>query len=93
MPHYDRHAGVSKTFASKNDSIFDDERDPMEDAAQALREVEVDAVRPARPASKGHDLSSMSIDDLRTFAAKLSVPNRGTITQREELEAAILARL
>lgn len=93
MPHYDRHAGLNESFVSKNDSVFDEERDPMEDAAQALREVEVDAVRSVEPAGRKHDLNSMSIDELRSFAAKLNVPNRGAITQRDELEAAILARL
>ncbi len=65
----------------------------MEDAAQALREVEVEAVRPMKAPSQEYDLGSMSIDDLRSFAAKLNVPDRGAMTQRAQLIAAIRARL
>ncbi len=97
MPHYDRHSRVNESFSSsergESDSIFDDDRDVLGDAAQALREVEVEAVRPAKRAGKEHDFSSLSIEDLHTFAAKLNVPTREAMTQRAQLIAAIRAHL
>jgi len=35
----------------------------------------------------------MSIDELRALAAKLDVPNRGAITDQDQLIAAIRARM
>jgi hypothetical protein len=95
VPHYDRHAGYRESTVAQNDSVLDDDVDAMEEAAQALREVEVDAVRPTstgQPASDQPSLEDMSIDELRALAAKLDVPNRGAITEQDALIAAIRER-
>ena len=86
-----------------NDSVLDDDLESrpteaaIEDAAAALREVEVEAVQDlgqstiAAPSSK--DLDSMSIDDLRKLAAKLDIPDRGQIVEKDKLVAAIRLRM
>jgi hypothetical protein len=88
-----------------NDSVLaeDVETRPTEaaidDAAAALREVEVEAVQTdhstqstiAAPSSK--DLDNMSIDDLRKLAAKLDIPDRGQIVEKDKLVAAIRQRM
>jgi hypothetical protein len=93
VPHYDRHAGINDLTIGHNDSVFDDDEDAMDEAAQALREAEVEAVWPA-PASIEHTrFENMSIDELRALAAKLDVPNRGAITDEVLLIAAIRERM
>jgi hypothetical protein len=75
---------------------LDEDADAMEDAAQALREAEVEAVRPVSREQASSDepsLESMSIDQLRALAAKLDVPNRGAITEQDALIAAIRERM
>ena len=93
MPHYDRHFGVSKSADGHSDSVLDDDEDAMDEAAQALREAEVEAVRPNPANSNETPLESMSIDELRALAAKLDVPNRGAITGQKQLIAAIRKRM
>ena len=45
VPHYDRNFGVSKSIDGlSGDSVLDDDEDAMYEAAQALREAEVEAV-------------------------------------------------
>ena len=64
-----------------------------------LREVEVEAVQTdhstqstiAAPSLK--DLDQMSIDDLRKLAAKLDIPDRGQIVEKDKLVAAIRQRM
>jgi len=48
VPHYDRHAGLKESAKSDSDSVLGDDEDAMQDAAQALREAEVEAVRPTK---------------------------------------------
>jgi hypothetical protein len=86
-----------------NDSVLDDDLESrpteaaIEDAAAALREVEVEAVQDlgqskiAAPSSR--DLDSMSIDDLRKLAAKLDIPDLGQIVEKDKLVAAIRLRM
>jgi hypothetical protein len=73
--------------------VLDDDKDAMEEAAEALREAEVEAVQPNKPSPGSPQLESMSIDELRALAAKLDVPNRGAITDQDQLIAAIRARM
>ena len=93
MPHYDRHAGLHESNVGQNDSVLDDDNDAMDEAAQALREAEVEAVRPAKVAGDETRLEDMSIDELRARAAELDVPNRGAITEQDLLIAAIRERM
>jgi hypothetical protein len=86
-----------------NDSVLDDDLESrptegaIEDAAAALREVEVEAVQDlgqsklAAPSSR--DLDHMSIDDLRKLAAKLDIPDREKIIEKDKLVAAIRLRM
>ena len=88
MPHYDRSAG--KFESANRESVFDDdEQDPMDGAAQALREAEVEAVRPAKTSPKHPQLETLSLDELRAFAAKLDVPDAGAATDQAQLIAKI----
>ncbi|MCI0331683.1 MAG: hypothetical protein L0228_00480 [Planctomycetes bacterium] len=79
MPHYDRHADVS---AEQNDFIEspsdDTDQAAMEDAAEALRQVEVEAVQdePNVSTLDASQLDFMSIDELRAVAKQLDVPDR-----------------
>lgn len=94
MPHYDRNFGAARPKSVPNDSIFDDEEpDAMDGAAHALREVEVEAVRPGPASPDKVRLEDKSIDELRALAAKLDVPDRGTLTIKEQLIAAIRQRM
>jgi hypothetical protein len=93
VPHYDRHFGVLKSAEGQSDSVLDDEEDAMDGAAQALREAEVEAVRPNLVTADQPQLANMSIDELRALAAKLDVPNLGAITDQEQLIAAIRQRM
>jgi hypothetical protein len=92
VSHYDPNAGAYESTA-QSDSVLDDDENAMDVAAQALREAEVEAVQPKRPAPDAEQLEQLSIDELRALAAKLDVPNRGAITERDRLIAAIRARL
>jgi hypothetical protein len=93
VPHYDRHGGVSPSAIGQNESVLSDDEDAMEEAAQALREAEVEAVRPIKEVPDHLRLESMSIDELRALAAKLDMPNRGAIIERDQLIAAIRERI
>ena len=54
MPHHDRDANIREPAAAQNESVFDED-DAMEEAAQALRQVEVEAVQPDDSAEKRAD--------------------------------------
>jgi len=69
VPHYDRHGGLRESHIEQRDSVLDDDADAMDEAAHALREAEVEAVRPAPVASDEKRLEDMSIDELRALAA------------------------
>jgi hypothetical protein len=92
-PHFDRHAAGSNVTTLRNEIGGAPEDDAMTVAAEALREAELEAVQPDFSSSESTALEQMSIDDLRKLAAKLDVPNRGAITQQDELIAAIRTRL
>jgi hypothetical protein len=92
VPHYDRHSGINESQVGQNDSVLDDNEDPMDEAAQALREAEVEAVRPNNATADEKRFENMSIDELRALAAELDVPDRGKIIEKDELIAAIRAR-
>jgi hypothetical protein len=82
-PHYDRHADPS---AAQNDAHIAaaggiDEA-AMDVAAEALREVEVEA---AQPEPEIPDVSSLDAIELESM-------NRATFTEKEELLAAIRQR-
>lgn len=51
MPHYDRDDDVREPAATQNESVFDED-DAMVEAAQALRQAEVEAGRPDDSAEK-----------------------------------------
>jgi hypothetical protein len=97
-PHYDRHADPS---AAQNDAHIAaaggiDEA-AMDVAAEALREVEVEAAQPEPEipdvsSLDAIELESMNIDELRLVAKELDIPDRATITEKEELLAAIRQR-
>jgi len=95
MPHYDRNASPA---AEQNDlatSANIGEETAVENAAAALREVEVEAVKeePVSESTKMDRLDSMTIDELREIARDLSIPDRGTIIDQDELIAEIRKRL
>jgi hypothetical protein len=93
VPRYDRKAGGYEPAPSQSDSVFDDDENAMDVAAQALREAEIEAIQPKQPSADGDQLETLSIDELRALAAELDVPNRGTITERDRLIAAVRARM
>jgi hypothetical protein len=102
MPHYDRYADPS---AEQNDLNTPSEAGidnaALDGAAEALREVEVQAAKPEAPEGRtdssivsidsltSSQLESMNIDELRAVAKELDIPDRATITDRDELIAAI----
>jgi hypothetical protein len=67
----------------------------MEDAAEALRQAEVEAVQPDPDVNSlnASELDQMSIDELRAVARVLDVPERSKITEQDELLEAIRRRL
>jgi vacuolar-type H+-ATPase subunit F/Vma7 len=93
VPHYDRHARGYESSGAQGESVLDDDKDAMEEAAEALREAEVEAVLPNKSAANSPQLENMSIDELRALAAELEVPNRGAITEQDQLIAAIRERM
>ena len=93
MPHYDRHARGYESTGTQGESVLDDDKDAMEEAAEALREAEVEAVLPNKMSAGSPQLEKLSMDELRALAAKLDVPNRGAITDQAQLVAAIRERM
>lgn len=98
MPHYDRHATPSAEQNNLAEKSGASDGVDMESAAEAIREVEVKAVRPEPdvpdPSTLNDaDLQQMSIDDLRVIAQKLDIPDRSKITEQDELIAEIRKRL
>lgn len=65
----------------------------MVDAAEAVREVEVEAVAPDVTHLNNEKLQHMNIDELRSIAKQLDIPHRETITEQDELVAAIQRNL
>jgi len=62
-------------------------------AAEALRHAELEAVDVDAAQVDEPPFESLNIDELRAVAKELGVPDRGTIVDRDELIAAIRARL
>ena len=91
-PHYDRQTGLSEPGA-QNEFGGGPVGEAMDDAAEALRQVEVESVQPEASATDRSQLENMSIDQLRKLAAELDVPDRGTITEQDQLIAAIRRRM
>jgi hypothetical protein len=93
-PHYSRPLAPAPSDTSGN-IAGGQQTDPMDIAAEAIRQAEVEAVRteaePSMPVSAR--LEEMSIDELRRLAAELDVPDRGKIIEQDELIAAIKRRL
>jgi len=92
VPHYDRNTGIKNPSIGNSDSVLDDDVDAMDEAAEALREAEVESVRPTPPSAGHKQFEDMSIDELQALAAELDVPNRGAITDRALLIGAIRER-
>jgi hypothetical protein len=98
MPHYDRHADPSAEQNQFDEPEGAVDEAAMDDAAESLRAVEIQAVRPEPEVPDvstldAADLEHMSIDELRVVAKKLDVPDRGKITEQDELIAEIRKRL
>jgi hypothetical protein len=98
MPHYDRNAGISAEQNEFREAEGPLEEEAMADAAEAIREVEIKAVRPDPDIPDLSTLDAakierMSIDELRVVAKELDVPNRSQITEQDELIAEIKTRL
>jgi hypothetical protein len=99
MPHYDRHADASAEQNQVHESTAGGvDTDAVEDAAEAIRDAEIQAVRPDPEipdllAIDAAQLESMSIDELRVVAKQLDVPDRSKITEQDDLIAAIKQRL
>jgi hypothetical protein len=96
-PHYDctpeRVAAtghsVSAPLSVSNSIGSGPDEDAMEEAAEALRQAEVEAVLPDLDALEPSQLEHMSIDELRAVAKALDVPGRAQITEQDELIEAI----
>src|SRR5262245_10370233 len=92
-PRYDRHFGASGANVAQSEYSGGPDDEAMDDAAQALRRAEVEAVQPEHSSPGSPRLEQMSIDELRALAAKLDVPDRGKIIEQDELISAIRPRL
>jgi hypothetical protein len=96
-PHYDRHADPSAEQNAPNAApVGGVDGQALEDAAEALRKVEVEAAQPEIPDVSSIDpsqLDKMSIDELRAVAKELGVPDRSKIIEQDELIEAIRRRL
>jgi hypothetical protein len=94
-PHYDRNFAASQESFRGGVAGVATDADAIEEAAEALREVEVEAAQTSAESStesNADDLDTMSIDELRKIAASLEVPHRAQIINRDELTTAIRAR-
>jgi hypothetical protein len=89
-PHYERPPQTVPGAPSTPSTIGsgpDDEA--MEEAAEALRQAELEAAQPDVSTLDASQLEHMSIDELRAVAGALDVPDRAQITELDELIAAI----
>jgi hypothetical protein len=92
-PHYDRQAAIDLAGQSPERLGSGPDEEVMEDAAEALRQAEIEAALPDLHSLDEAQLEQMSIDELRAVANALDVPNRAQITEQDELIEAILLRL
>jgi hypothetical protein len=87
---------VNRNAMFEEESSYVDEA-AMADAAEAVREVELDAAEAEAEGQEIPDVSQlnkekllhMNIDELRAVAKQLDVPERESITDQDELVAAI----
>jgi hypothetical protein len=87
---------VNRNATLEEEASYVDEA-AMADAAEAVREVEVDAAEAEAEGREVPDVSQlnkeklqhMNIDELRIVAKQLDVPDRESITNQDELVAAI----
>ena len=92
-PHYTRVPGVSDISVAPIETGNESEGEALNEAAEALREADIEAAASGIEANEMPQLESMSMDELRVMAAELHVPNRGQILEQAELIAAIRQRL
>jgi hypothetical protein len=94
-PHYERSQSLAETTPAPSNIGSGPDDEAMEDAAEALRQAEVEAVQPDPDVSSlsASELDEMSIDELRAVARVLDVPDRSKITEQDELIEAIRRRL
>lgn len=91
---------VHRNAMFEEETNFVDEA-AMVDAAEAVREVEVDGAEAESKGQETPDVSKlnkemllhMNIDELRAVAKQLDVPDREAITDQDELVAAIQKHL
>jgi len=99
---YSRASFSSSDGKVNRNAMFEEEMNyvdeaAMADAAEAVREVEVDAAEAEAAGKEVPDVSQlnkekllhMNIDELRIVAKQLEVPDRESITDQDELVAAI----
>lgn len=92
-PHYHRRAGFSGTAVAQRDPKLGDGDAALQNAAEAIRAAEIEAVQPVVSQEDWTKLEDRSIDELRKLAAQLGVPDRAQITEQDELIAAIRQRM
>jgi hypothetical protein len=90
--HYDRNPNTSDLVLEDDELNSASDGKAVDDAAAALREVEVEAVRTVIPEDVTKEsvrLDGLSIDQLRSLAVQHGVPNCGQNVERRDLIAAI----
>ena len=94
-PHHEQRARASGAKTAHSTLGSGPDNEAMEDAAEALRQAEVEAVQPEPDVSSlsASKLDQMSIDELRAVARVIDVPDRSKITEQDELIEAIRRRL
>jgi hypothetical protein len=94
-PHYERPLPASSADSAHSTIGSGPDDEAMEDAAEALRQAEVEAVQPDPDVNSlsASQLERMSIDELRAVARVLDVPDRSKIIEQDDLIEAIRRRL
>ena len=92
-PHFEQPLPTSDTNTAHSSIGSGPDEEAMEDAAEALRQAEVEAAQPDVSSLDASQLHRMSIDELRAVARVLDVPDRSKITEQDELIEAIRRRL
>jgi hypothetical protein len=94
-PHYEQPQSLAETAPAPGNVGSGPDDEAMEDAAEALRQAEIDAVQPDPDVRSLNavQLGQMSIDELRAVARVLDVSDRSKITEQDELIEAIRRRL
>jgi hypothetical protein len=92
-PHFERPLSTSGAESTRGTMGSGPDDAAMEDAAEALRQAEVEAAAPDANSLNASQLEHMSIDELRAVAGALDVPDRSKIIEQDELIDAIRRRL